>query len=187
MNPAKKNDEHLLYPRDGKFDRVVMRVEEVFFSIIIISMIIMGLIPIVMRYSGMPGISWSESLSRQMVLWITFLGAGTAIRARASISIDAAPHLFNIRTRLFLRGITEFISAVVCGILIWVSITYVNQYYEFESDTIAFLKIREWWLLLALPAGFLFLTLRLIIASFEDIYHSIRFKSDDQESEEAAE
>ncbi len=181
-------NEKYLHPRESKLDLIVKRFEEVIFSVIIISMIVMGLIPIVMRYTGMPGISWPESLSQQMVLWIAFLGAGVAIRERSSISIDALPHLLNTRKRLFLRGITELISAVVCGILVWVSIAFVRMNIEFDADAIAFLGVREWWLIVALPVGFFLLTLRLLIASFEDIFNTFHLKFDecDPESEENA-
>lgn len=175
-----------LFPLENKFDRIVKRSEEVLFSIIIISMIVLGLIPVVMRYTGMSGISWSESLSQQMVLWIAFLGASTAIRERSSISIDAVPHFFSIRKRLFIRGITEIICAVICGLLIWVSISSVLMVYKFDYDEIVFLRIRAWWLQLALPLGFSLLTLRLLIAAFEDIYNTFHLKFDSQEAKEEA-
>jgi TRAP-type C4-dicarboxylate transport system permease small subunit len=168
------SDEELLRPGENRFDRVVRRIEEVLFTLIIITMIGIGLAPIVLRYAGMAGLTWTESLSQHMLLWITFLGAGTAIRERSSISIDAAPHLLSVRKRIFLRAFTELVSAVVCGVLVWVSILFVKDTWEFDRNTIAFLNIREWWLQGALPCGFLLLTLRLIIAVVEDLLKAFR-------------
>ena len=183
---AKENEinQQFLHPHEWKFDRYVKRFEEVVFSLIIVLMIVIGLLPIALRYLNMMGVTWTESLSQHMVLWIAFLGAGTAIRERTSISIDAAPHLLKVRKRLFLRAITELVSAAVCGILIWVSISYIKGKLEFDADTIAFLNIREWWLNLALPFGFFLLTLRLLIATFEDIYHAFTLKLLPPEPEE---
>ena len=174
MNLEKQSNEELLKPGENRFDRVVRRIEEILFTLVIVTMIAIGLAPIILRYLGMPGITWTESLSQQMLLWITFLGAGTAIRERTSISIDAAPHLVNVRKRIFLRAFTELASAIVCGVLVWVSILFVKDTLEFDRDVIAFLNIREWWLQSALPCGFLLLTLRLIIASVEDLMKAIR-------------
>lgn len=168
MPKTKSNHSDLLKPSDTKFDRIIRRVEEVAFTLIILTMIVIGIIPVFLRYTGMHGISWTESLSQNMVLWIAFLGAGTAIRERSSISIDAAPHLLSVPKRIFLRGITELISAVVCGVLAWVSIAFVKDAIEFDGDTIAFFNIKGWVLTLALPIGFVMLSLRLFIAAIED-------------------
>ncbi len=174
MNPEKQSNENLLKPGENKFDRIIRRIEEVLFTLIIVTMIAIGLAPIILRYTGMPGITWTESLSQHMLLWITFLGAGTAIRERSSISIDAAPHLLTPHKRIFLRAITEIFSAIVCGVLVYFSISFVQDTFEFEKKTVAFLNIKEWWLTAALPCGFLLLTIRLIIAAIEDIMKAIR-------------
>ena len=159
---------------DNRFARIVKRIEEILFSLIILSMIVIGLFPVVLRYAGMSGITWTEPMSQHMVLWIAFLGAGVAVRERSSISIDALPLILKPRKRLFLRGTTEFAGTVVCGILAWVSIALIKDTFEFDRDTTIFLNIPEWCLMIALPAGFGLLALRLTIAGIEDIYHSFR-------------
>ena len=174
MNLEQQSNEELLRPGENRFDRVVRRMEEVVFTLIIVIMIAIGLAPIILRYTGMPGITWTESLSQHMLLWITFLGAGTAIRERSSISIDAAPHLLSPRKRIFLRAITEIFSAIVCGVLVYFSISFVQDTFEFEKSTVAFLNIKEWWLTAALPCGFLLLSVRLIIAAIEDLMKATR-------------
>ena len=176
MHLKHRDTDRLLLPRENRFDRIIKRIEEILFALIVITMIILGLTPIVLRYTGMMGISWTESLSQNMLLWVTFLGAGVAIRERSSISIDAAPHILNHRKRLALRGITEIVSALLCGILVWVSIEYVSDMLEYDSDSIAFLNIRAWHLALSLPIGFSLLAIRLFIAASEDIYHTFRWK-----------
>jgi len=167
-------NEDLMRAPDNRIAGIIRRIEEFLFTIIILSMILIGLLPVVLRYAGMPGITWTEPLSQHMVLWITFLGAGVAVKERSSISIDALPLVLKPRKRLFLRGLTEFVGTAVCGILAWVSISLIKDTFEFERDTTLFLNIPEWCLMIALPAGFALLALRLLIAGGEDIYHSFR-------------
>jgi TRAP-type C4-dicarboxylate transport system permease small subunit len=159
------NKENILYPPPGRLGRIVSRIEEISFAVIVIALIILGLIPMVLRLSGMGGMLWITPLTRYFVVVIALLGAGTAVRERSSISVDIISHLLSDRKRLFLRAITELISAVICGVFIWVSIRFVM---DFERDTIAFLRIPEWWLTMILPCGFFLLTLRLLIAAWED-------------------
>lgn len=177
MTSDKNNDEKMLHPETGRFGQIVKRVEETLFTVMAVGMIIIGLLPIVLRYSGSVGVSWAEPLSRHMVLWIALLGAGTAIKERSSISVDVISHLLSIRNRILLRSATEFISAVTCGVLAWVSISFVRMTLEFESETVAFLGIREWWLTLVLPCGFFLLGLRLLIAFQEDLRNVFKYKT----------
>ena len=191
MHLEEHTSDDILRPSENKFDRIVKRTEEVIFAVIIISMIAIGLAPIVLRYAGMPGLSWTESLSQHMLLWITFLGAGVAIRERSSISIDAVPHLLNPHKRIIFRAVTEIFSAMVCGILVYFSILFVQDTFEYEGESIAFLNFKEWWLTLTLPCGFALLTLRLIIATIEDLMKAVRMSIEkraiikDHSSEEA--
>ena len=201
------NREHLemmdkINPIETKFDLVIRRIEESFFSFLIIVLIIIGLIPIIMRFLGEYSHSlttfllsmvpkgsystfqdiltfdWTETLSQQVVLWTAFLGAGTAVRQRSSISIDALPQFLSPRKRLLLRAITEIVGGVICGILIKVSWAFLSDKLEYEKDAIAFLNIPEWWFATILPLGFFVLTLRMIIAAIEDIIMFIKFNND---------
>ncbi len=159
----------------GRIARIVERCEEILFSIIIVALIILGLIPIILRLAGMSGIAWITPLTRYFVVIIALLGAGTAVRERSSISVDIISHLLSRRKRLLLRAFTELLSALVCGLFVWVSIRFVNG---FDNDSIAFLHIQEWVLALILPIGFGLLTLRLLFAVIEDIRLALRATSE---------
>lgn len=173
---AKSHNRHII-----KFlDQLVSRIEEIFYSAVLLVMIVIGLAPIIMRFSGKMGFTWTESLSQHMVLWIAMLGAGTAVRERSSISIDVIPHLLQTRGRLFIQGITELISSVICSIIVWVSFAFVGSVVKYDADTVAFLGIREWWLTCALPIGFTILTLRLIVAGIEDIVKAAKLKKGEE-------
>jgi len=155
-------------PVPGRFGRLVRRVEEVFFGALIISMIVIGLVPILVRRLLPMGMTWAEPLSRHMVLWIALLGAGAATQERHHIAVDAVTHFLSRRWQLTVRGFTECLGAVVCGVLAWVSVAFVRGIAEFEGTSVAFLSVREWWLTLALPLGFGLLALRLATAAFVD-------------------
>lgn len=173
------DNENILYPPPGRLGRIVRRSEEISFAIIIIALILLGLIPMVLRFLGMGGMLWITPLTRYFVVVIALLGAGTAVRERSSISVDIISHLLSDRKQLFMRAGTELVSAVVCGVFIWVSIRFVM---DFERDTIAFLRIPEWWLAMILPCGFFLLTLRLLIAAWEDFMIGLKLSKNNSAS-----
>jgi TRAP-type C4-dicarboxylate transport system permease small subunit len=171
METEKQRNEKIFHPEPGKLGRIVRRIEEILFSVIVFTMIILGLTPIIMRFSGMSGVVWIGPMTRYFVLLIALLGAGTAVRERSSISVDIVSHLISDRKRLILRSITEIVSAVVCGAFTWISIYFVM---DFERDIIVFFRIPEWWLTMILPCGFFLLVLRLLIAAWEDFMIALK-------------
>ena len=154
----------------------VRRVEEVTFSIFLVLMIVLGLLPIILRYFSSVGVQGTDVLSRHLLLWIALLGAGTAVRERSSISVDLISHLISPRKRLVIRGITEFASVAVCVIVLWASVAFVRSQAEFSNGKIAMLSIPEWWLSLVLPIGFSILTLRLLLAGVMDLMIAWKMK-----------
>ncbi|MEI6421980.1 MAG: TRAP transporter small permease [Lentisphaerota bacterium] len=161
---------------DGRIGRVVRRVEEVTFSVFLVLMIVLGLMPIILRYFSSVGVQDTDTLSRHLLLWIALLGAGTAVRERSSISVDLLSQMVSKRKRLVIRGITEFASVAVCVIVIWASVAFVRSQAEFSNGKIAMLSIPEWWLSLVLPIGFSILALRLLLAAAMDLTAAWKMK-----------
>ena len=161
---------------DGRIGRIVRRVEEVIFSVFVVLMIVLGLLPIILRYFSSVGVQGTDVLSRHLLLWIALLGAGTAVRERSSISVDLLSHMVSMRKRLVIRGITEFASVAICVIVVWASVAFVRSQAEFSNGKIAILSIPEWWLSLILPIGFSILTLRLLVAAVTDLMAAWKMK-----------
>lgn len=159
---------------EGRIARTVRRTEEIVFTVLLLGMIVIGIAPIILRRFLPMGLTWSEPLGRHMVLWIALFGAAAATQERNYIAIDAVAHFLRPKRRLLIRGITEFLSAVVCAVLVWVGSDFVRDLAEYEGEAIAFLGVREWWLAAVVPAGFAWLTLRLLAAAWQDLRDSRR-------------
>lgn len=163
---------------DGRIGRIIRRIEEVIFSVFVVLMIFLGLLPIFLRYFSSVGVQGTDVLSRHLLLWIALLGAGTAVRERSSISVDLISHMVSKRKRLFIRGVTEFASVGVCAIIVWASVAFVRSQAEFSNGKAIVLSIPEWWLSLVLPIGFSILTLRLLVAAATDLMAAWKMKRD---------
>ena len=156
-------------PPTGRFLALVIRVEEVFFLVVLGLLIVLGLQPIVARPLGFAGISWGPALSQQMVLWLALFGAGAATRDRKHITVDALGQFLPERPRVALRGGTELLAAAICGMLTPVSYEFLRAELEYSSGQIAFLGIPAAWLPGILPLGFGLLALRLLLAAIADL------------------
>ncbi len=152
----------------GRIGRIVIRSEEILFTVILAMILLAGLAPMVCRFLGVPGIGWSGSLSSQLVLWLALFGAGAATRDRKHISIDAISHVLPRRGRLALRAAVGLAGAVACGVLIPVAISFVRLEAELAAGEIAFLGVPKGWLPVVIPVGLSLLALRFLLAAWID-------------------
>ena len=148
--------------------RLVVRIEEVVFSILLALLSVAGLLPIAGRIFEFSELTWTSGLSHHLVLWIALLGAGAATRDRKHISIDAIGHALPRRVRLGLRALTELFSALVCGLLVDVAWSFSSDEREFAGDATAFFGIPEGWLPTAIPIGLALLSMRFFVAAGMD-------------------
>lgn len=113
---------------------------------------------IILRNFFDTGIFWADSALRVLVLWIGMIGAMFASRNKKHIRIDILSHYLpeNIRNNIW--RVTEFISAIVCGIVAYYSIEFIK--YEYEDAQIAFANVPVWLCESIIPIAFIVMGLR---------------------------
>lgn len=94
--------------------------------------------------------SWSEEIPRYLLVWITYLGAGLAIKFKEHISLDVFFNLMSLRARqvghFFLNGLV----AIVAVIMVVYGIGLVNH---FGEDLMESIPVTNFWLYLAMPVS----------------------------------
>lgn len=148
------------------------KIEEWFFAGLLLSMVVLGLIPILARSHAGALVSWADPLTRHMVLWLTLFGAATASAKRKHIAIDAICPFLSARAGRAIHGGGEFLAACICVLLAVFGGRFVFQERAFSS--VQFWGIQEWVLQLVLPLGFAWIAFRLLVAAWEDIRSSWR-------------
>jgi TRAP-type C4-dicarboxylate transport system permease small subunit len=156
-------------PSGSAFARAILRIEEVFFGVVLIGLVLLGLGPILSRWLSGPDLGWMEPCSRQLVLWVALFGAGAATHDRNHIGIDAVTYFLPVRWRTGVRVGTALVSAAVCLIVGWLSIRFVRSEVEFGAGATAFLFVRQWWLACVLPVGFWLLAVRFLVVAWQDL------------------
>ena len=168
MNEVEEKEHDKKNPVPGVF-RFVVCVEEIFFTAVLATMIIAGLLPVASRWLGLPGVTWANPLAQELVLWVALFGAGAATRDRKHISIDAISHMLPPRGRLGLRALTELFAAGVCA---WLTVPAVasvrSEDRAFVSDETALFGIPQTWLAAVIPVGLALLCLRFVLAAWFD-------------------
>ncbi len=174
------DDNHVIAKEENFLQKIIRISEEIFFSLILLSIVCFGLLPIITRSFNNLSFSWTESLSRHFVLWLALFGAGAATQDRKHITVDVISNFVSERIKIGLRLLAGLISTCLCSIFFWYSIKFVIDERAYAYESSVFPSIPEWIFEIILPIGFFLLIVRMLIVVIQDI--CLLFKNSNKES-----
>ena len=111
--------------------------------------------------------SWSEEIPRYLLVWITYLGAGLAIKFKEHISLDVFFNLMPSRARKAGHLILNGLAAIVAVVMVVYGIGLVKH---FGDDLMESIPVTNFWLYLAMPVSGVLMLLYLL----QDTWKRIR-------------
>ena len=125
---------------------------------LITSLLFISFSQIVLRNTGMAGLTWADSANRVIVLWLALFGAMRASRLRNHIAIDLMSHYGNALVKRIMHILVSIFAAAVSGIAAWYSLEFVIGEYEYPSN--AFLNVPTWLCEAVIPFALAVIALR---------------------------
>ncbi len=159
---SEKNRDRKEFPISRIFD-VLRKIEDGVLVFLLLLMI--GIAQIVLRNLFESGIFWGDTLVRVLVLWIGLVGAMIAGRDGKHINIDVITRYLPKKFARMTNCIVELFTAVICGVVAWHGVKFVQM--EYESGGIAFAKVPAWLCEAIIPFAFVVLAARYLILSFK--------------------
>jgi len=138
-----------------RFDRLLLLANRWLVIVILTAMALMVFANVVLRYTTDQSILWVEEVSRYLMIWLTFLGAGLVLRYGGHIGIDSLQKSFP-QYGVALRLLILAIVIAFCAALTWIGVQYADRTW---SQTTPVLGIPVGFVYSAMPAGFLLLLL----------------------------
>jgi TRAP-type C4-dicarboxylate transport system permease small subunit len=141
------------------FDRALIRCNRWAVIAILAAMAVMVFANVALRFLTDHSIVWVEEVSRYLMIWLTFLGAGLVLRYGGHIGIDtlqsAFPrHGFAIRVAIYALLLAFF------GTMLWLGSRYAILAW---AQTTPVMQIPIGVVYLAIPIGFGLLMLHLVL------------------------
>ena len=93
-----------------RFDRLYVRANRVLVGALMIAMFGLVFTNVVTRYGFGFSLSWVEEIARFLMIWVTFLGAGLALREGRHVAIELLQDRLPERAR---RGLRLFLAALI--------------------------------------------------------------------------
>jgi TRAP-type transport system small permease protein len=141
------------------FDRALIRVNRWVVIAILAAMASMVFANAALRFFTDGSILWVEEVSRYLVIWLTFLGAGLVLRYGGHIGIDTLQerlprHAIGIRGAIFVVMLAFFI------VMLWLGIRYAAFTW---GQTTPVMEIPIGAVYLAMPIGFALMIVHLLL------------------------
>jgi TRAP-type C4-dicarboxylate transport system permease small subunit len=104
-------------------------------------------------------LSWSEELSRYLLVWSSFIGASVAFKKGAHIAVTFAVELLPGKTQKLVQSLSCILMAIFFGITIWYSIFLFNVQ-VFQVSPAMGLKMR--YIYMIIPIAFSVMSVHLL-------------------------
>jgi len=130
---------------------------------------------VALRFLTDRSILWAEEVSRFLMIWLTFLGAGLVLRYGAHVGIDTLQERFP-RQAALLRLLIFAVLLALLATLAWLGAGYALRTW---GQTTPVMQIPYGAVYLALPIGFSLMIVHLLLMAAPYVRHK-RVLSDDE-------
>lgn len=134
----------------GKFESLFISVNRWLLIALLAVMSTLVVVNVIARYTFGFSFSWVEEVTRYMMIWVCFLGAGPALRVGGHIAIDTLHQSVSPAISKFLRLLIVVIIASTLVAIGWLGIDYAQFAWEQETPVLGWSYGRIY---LAMPIG----------------------------------
>ena len=111
-------------------------------------------------------LSWSEEVTRFLLIWSTFIGASCVYRRGGNIAITAIQQLFPPKARKVLRILVHLVCLCLFAALLYYGIRYCNK----QVRTAAALPIKMKYIYMCLPIGLGVCMYHALVMTLEELF-----------------
>jgi TRAP-type C4-dicarboxylate transport system permease small subunit len=141
-----------------RVDEAIGRMEQTLLVTFLGFIILIAFLQVVLRNFLSTGLDWGDSLVRNLVLWIGFIGATLATKEGKHINIDLVSRWLPHLGRNIVTLISHLFTFLVCGGLTYAALKFIKN--EVQMGNRTFLDLPAWIPELILPVTFILMTLR---------------------------
>ncbi|MCE2971256.1 MAG: TRAP transporter small permease [Burkholderiales bacterium] len=142
------------------FERLFVQVNRWLLIGLLAAMVVVVFANVGMRYLLGTSVIWSEEVARHLMIWLTFVGSGLALRSGAQIGIDSLQDALPPRAARALRALLAAGMLLLFVALAWYGVDYALRT-RFQIS--AALGISMFWVYSGMPIGCALLAAHLLL------------------------
>lgn len=106
--------------------------------------------------------AWTLELSEYIMVALAFLSASWVLQNDGHVRVDLLVNAFNPKFQLLFNRITVIVAAITCALLFWFSLKTTIEHFQRDVLSYNIWIVPKYLVLLPIPLGSFFLTLRYI-------------------------
>ena len=142
-----------------KIKETLIIIEKYLAGISLLTLLILSISQVVMRNLFEIGFSDIDTITRHLVLFVTFMGAALVSEGNQHIKIDCVTSVINNSKKQKLKTPLLLISSFICSVFFW----YALQFWIDENSYAQSNEQLALYLALILPFGFFILSLHFLL------------------------
>lgn len=155
-----------------RLDKIIDRMEQRLLVTLLSLMILIAFSQIVLRNLFDTGLAWGDPLVRNLVLWVSFIGATLATKEGKHINIDVVSRWMPPRGKILVEAITGLFSSLVCALMTFAALKFIKNEAQMGGGT--FWGIPLWIPEIILPITFALMALRFSLHSLKNFSMTLR-------------
>lgn len=132
------------------FERLFVGLNRWLLIILLATMVVIVFANVVMRYLIGTSVIWSEEVARHLMIWMTFVGSGLALRTGAQLGIDTLQDVLPPRAARAVRIALAVGMLILFVMLAWYGVDYALRT---RFQTSAALGISMIYVYVGMPVG----------------------------------
>jgi len=116
-----------------RIEQTIVRVNKFIIGLMMIVMFILVFTNVITRYCFGFSIATAEEISTFLMIWVTYLGAGLALREGRHASIDILQDLLGHRYQKIARALLGVLLIVFFALLLWYGIRFAHFGWGLET------------------------------------------------------
>jgi TRAP-type C4-dicarboxylate transport system permease small subunit len=109
------------------FERIFLAANRWVLILLLAAMSVIIFTNVVMRYTMHESLEWAEEVSRHMMIWLTFLGAGPVLRHGGHIAVENLQDTLPRAGGVALRALVAALLLAFFGFMVWYGWLYMQR------------------------------------------------------------
>jgi len=109
------------------FERAFVAINRWILILLLAAMSVIVFTNVVMRYTTHESLEWAEEVSRHMMIWLTFLGAGLVLRYGGHIAVENLQDALPRRGGVVMRAVVAVLLLAFFGFMVWYGWLYMQR------------------------------------------------------------
>lgn len=132
------------------FERYFLATNRWALILLLAAMSVIIFVNVALRYLTSQSIEWAEEVSRHMMIWLTFLGAGPVLRYGGHIAVENLQDALPAALAVAVRAVVAALLFAFFGFMIWYGWLYMQRTL-FQMTAVT--QIPFAWIYSAMPIG----------------------------------